>query len=221
MDPDTEARRIADYVASRHKSVAILSGSQEWESQVGRTFKDRFIQKGGSVPVLEEPPFDSTDVRAQIAKLSQSAFDAIFVTSYPLFSLYVKSIAAAQIRAPIYSIEIDASAISSAGAASEGIEFIRPGAPDESFRAAFRARWGLEPDVPASQCYDSLKILSKALTAGVHDKDSFAKYFSSGKPFHGASGTISIQGGKTIMSTDLFTVKNGQMAYLKPLGDGE
>jgi ABC-type branched-subunit amino acid transport system substrate-binding protein len=221
MDPDTQARRIADYVAASHQSVAILSGTQEWESQVGRAFKARLLEKGGSVPIFEEPPFDSTDVRAQIAKLSKAKFDAIFITSYPLFTLYLKSISAAQIKAPIYSIEIDQAAITAAGAASEGVEFIRPVAPNDKFTQAFQARWGAAPDVPASQCYDSVMVLSKAIASGVTDKESFARYFSAAEPFEGASGKISIQRGKTVMSTDLFKVKNGKMSYLRAVGDDE
>lgn len=219
MDPETEAQRIADYVASRHKSVAILSSNQEWESKVGQTFKKRLIEKKISVPLIEEPPFDSAEVRTQIAKLSTKEFDAVFVTSYLLFSKYLKQLEAAKIKVPLYSIEIDASAISSVGAAAEGLQFIRPAAPDEKFKNAYRARWKSEPDIPASQCYDSVMILSQAVAGGVKDKTSFVAYFSSAAPFKGASGTIRIQRGRTIMSTDLFEVRNSTVLRVMSLGD--
>jgi branched-chain amino acid transport system substrate-binding protein len=219
MDPETEAKRIADYVASRHKSVVVLSSNQDWDVQVGQAFKQRLLEKGGAVPMLEEPPFDSPEVRTQIAKLASAKFDAIFVTSYLLFPQYVKTLRAAHINQPVYSIELDASAITAAGAAAEGLQFIRPAAPEDEFRAAFKAAWKSEPDIPASQCYDSVMILSRAIGAGVRDKSSFAAYFNSAAPFGGASGTISIRRGKTIMSTDLFEVKNGTMIRVGSLGD--
>ncbi len=218
MDPETQARRIADYVALRHRSVAILSSNQDWDVQVGQAFKRRLLERGVAVPVLEEPPFDSSEVRSQIAKLSLSKVDAIFVTSYLLFSQYLKALGTAQIKLPMYGIELDQSAISSAGAVTEGLQFIRPAAPDKKFRDAYQAMWGAEPDIPASQCYDSVMILSKAVAAGVKDKESFAAYFSSRPPHAGASGLIAIQKGKTIMSTDLFEVRNGKMSYLQSIG---
>ncbi len=217
MDPETQARRIADYVASRHRSVVVLSSNQDWDVQVGRAFRQRLLEKGIAVPVLEEAPFDSAEVRSQVTKLSSVEFDAIFVTSYLLFPQYLKALQTAHIKCPMYGIELDQSAITSAGAASEGLQFIRPAAPGSTFRAAYQAMWDAEPDIPASQCYDSVMILSKAVTAGVKDKGSFVTYFSSQAPYAGASGLISIQRGKTIMSTDLFEVKNGKMVHVTSL----
>jgi branched-chain amino acid transport system substrate-binding protein len=219
MDPETQARRIADYVASRHKSVAVLSSNQDWDVQVAQAFKRRLLERGVDVPVLEELPSDSSEVRSPIAKLSLVKVDAIFVTSYLLFPHYLKALRAAQIIRPMYGIELDQSAISSVGHMSEGLQFIAPAVPQHRFRESYKTMWGAEPDIPASQCYDSVMILRKAISAGVKDKESFATYFKSQPAYTGASGEISIQKSKTIMSTDLFEVKNGKITYLRSIGD--
>jgi ABC-type branched-subunit amino acid transport system substrate-binding protein len=133
----------------------------------------------------------------------------------------MKGLQALDIRAPVYSIEIDASAVVSAGTASEGITFIRPAAPDDKFNQTFRAMWKVDPDIPASQCYDAIMILSRAIVAGVSDKESFATYFKSFPSYVGASGTISITNGKTLMSTDLFRVASGQIKRVQSIDGGE
>ena len=219
MDPETEAQRIADYVALRHRSVAILSSNQEWDVQVGQSFKKRLLDKGLTTPVIEEPPFDSTEVRTQIAKLATKRYDAIFISSYLLLPRYLKQLQAAKIHKPIYSIEIDSSAVAASGAAAEGLQFIRPAAPTHEFTEIYRTKWGAEPDIPATQCYDSMMILNQVVLAGVTDARAFAKYFKSAPIFNGASGRISIQGGKTVMSTDLFEVKEGRVIRAIKLGD--
>jgi ABC-type branched-subunit amino acid transport system substrate-binding protein len=119
----------------------------------------------------------------------------------------------------MYGIELDQSAISSIGHMSEGLQFIAPAVPQHRFRESYKTMWGAEPDIPASQCYDSVMILRKAISAGVKDKESFATYFKSQHAYTGASGEISIQKSKTIMSTDLFEVKNGKITYLRSIGD--
>ncbi|MBN8550769.1 MAG: ABC transporter substrate-binding protein [Deltaproteobacteria bacterium] len=215
MDPETEAQRIAEYVAARHKRVLVLSSNQEWEALVGQTFKAYVTEKGLSVPLIEEPPFDSSEVRSQIAKVRQEKFDAIFITSYLLFPKYMKALSAAGIQVPLYSIELDASAIAATGGAAEGLVFIRPAAPNERFIQAFHSKWGSDPDVPASQCYDSVMILSRALAAGATNKESFSAYVKDFPKFEGASGTISVENGKTIMSTELFQVSNGAIVRLE------
>jgi branched-chain amino acid transport system substrate-binding protein len=219
MDPETEAQRIAAHVAVRHKSVAILSSNQEWDVQVGQSFKKHLLEKGISIPIIEEPPFESTEVRTQVAKLATKKYDAIFITSYLLLPKYLKQIQAAKIQVPTYSIEIDSSAIATSGKAAEGLQFIRPAAPDNKFIETYRNKWGADPDIPATQCYDSVMILNRAIRAGVIDSKSFTDYFKVSPTFQGASGKISIQRGKTVMSTDLFEVKNGRMVRLMPLGE--
>ena len=221
MDPESEARQIADYVAARHRSVAVLSSNQEWESLVGRVFKERLLEKRSAIALFEEPPFDAPDVRMEIARLKKRKVDSIFVTSYLLFSKYLKGIQAATIKAPIYGIEIDASAAAAAGTAAEGLVFIRPAAPDEKFKKAFHAAWGADPDIPASQCYDSIMVLNRAILSGVRDKASFIMHLKSFRPYHGASGTIMIDKGKTVMSTDLFRVINGAITRLEAVDHKE
>lgn len=219
MDPETQAHRIADYVGERHRSIAVLSSTQEWEALIGQTFKARILARGGSVPVIEEPPFDSLDVRAEIAKLKNKRIDAVFVTSYLLFPKYIKEMKAAGIDIPMYSIEIDATVVAAASSASEGLQFIRPAAPTDDFKNSFKETFGSDPDIPASNCYDSVMVLDRAITAGVRDKDTFATYFKSFPEYQGASGTIRLVNGKTLMSTDLFRVKNGQIERLGPIED--
>ena len=206
LDPETEALRLADFVADRHRRVAILSSDQEWEALVGQIFGRRLLAKGVAVPTIEEPPFDSADVRSQVTKVKQLNPDAIFITSYLLFPKYMKGLHALRVNVPKYSIELDQSTIAASGKTAEGLMFIRPAAPQDQFSAAFRARWQSEPDIPAAQCYDAVGILARALDAGVNDKASFVRYFHSFPPYNGAAGEIRVDNGRTIMSTEIFKV---------------
>ena len=58
-------------------------------------------------------------------------------------------------------------------------------------------------------------VLSRAIRSGVSDKDSFAKYFANFPLYTGASGTISVEDGKTVMPTEMFRVEKGQIMQVE------
>ncbi|RMD85442.1 MAG: amino acid ABC transporter substrate-binding protein [Candidatus Dadabacteria bacterium] len=217
MDAEIEADRIVDYVIDRFHKVAVLSSQQSWESLVAKRFKKSFESRGGKVAAFFEPLPSATDVKAEALKTKAASPDAIFISSYLLFSKYTRELRRLGVKAPFFSQELDQTAVDSSGKAAEGTIFIRPAQPDNDFLEKFRKRFGTDPDIPAAQSYDALYVLARALKSVGEDYGRLVEHFKNFPAYRGVCGTYRLQGGKTITDTELMVIKNGAIRKLKIL----
>jgi branched-chain amino acid transport system substrate-binding protein len=216
MSPEVEARRLAAEVYRKHPDVAILSADQQWERDVSDAFEQEFIKLGGRVSLRVEAPFTSKDLRSEVLKVKRSSATAVVIPPYSLFSTYTKALQRSGVTAPIYGIELDQAAIDDSQGAAEGAVIIRPSSPDESFQKKYSSRFfGHSADIPASQCYDGLKILGDAVKSGATSGSDFGRYFQSLSRFAGASGDIDFEPGRTVFTTEFVTVSGGRLTKTK------
>jgi len=211
MDPPTAAKRLAKFIRKRHSRVAVLSSQQSWETTIASSFRKSFEQLGGTVVSYEEPSQDISDVKVQVLKTKAANPEAVFVSSYFLFSNYMKRLKELKINVPIYGIELDQSTIDSTGGAAEGVVFISPVSPTSEFLDKFRTAFNREPDIPAAQYYDGTHLLAKALKMGFTSADELRKHFSGFSGYSGASGNLSVTEGRTVMDTQYFVVRDGKI----------
>lgn len=212
MSPEVEARRFAEEIIRSYKTIAILSGNQEWEGAIADAFTQEFERLGGSVVLRVDSPFDSKDVRAAVLKVKHTSAQALLIPPYSLFSTYAKALRDLGIKLPIYSVELDQAAIDDSKGAAEGARVIRPSDPNGAFVKKYSNFFhGKLPDIPASQCYDGMKILGEAARQGAQHGRDFVAYFRSLKEYVGASGRVLFQQNDTVFSTDTLVVRNGRL----------
>lgn len=212
MSPEVEARRFAAEIFKVQKRVAILSGNQEWESAVSDAFTREFERLGGKIVLRVDSPFDSKDVRGAVLKVKQTDAEAVLVPPYSLFSTYAKALRDIGIKLPLYSVELDQAAIDDSKGAAEGARVIRPADPGGAFVNRYKEYFkGVLPDLPASQCYDGMKIIGRGAAQGARRGDDFAAYFAALKEYSGASGAIRFEANETIFETDVLEVRNGKL----------
>jgi branched-chain amino acid transport system substrate-binding protein len=214
IDADIETDTMAKYIIGKHRKVAILGSQQSWESQVAHRFRETFTTLGGNVVAFEEPSFEATDVKSEVLKTKLKQPDAIFITSYLLLSKYTKEIRALEIRAPLFSIELDKTVTDSTNGGAEGMVFIAPSAPSDGFIKKFNERWQTSPDIPAANAYDSAKLLFKAVAQSGYNVEHVIRYFDNFKSYEGATGYIERRNGKTVINTSLYVVKDGRIERL-------
>jgi ABC-type branched-subunit amino acid transport system substrate-binding protein len=212
MSPDIEAQRLAAAVYQRFKQVALLSADQEWETQVSDAFSKEFERLGGKIVLRTEAPYASKDVMTEALKVKKTSAQALVIPPYSLFSSYAKALRRLEIALPVYSIELDQNAIDDSQGAAEGAIVIRPAAANEAFNQKYAAHnAGCSADIPASQCYDGMKIIGEGFQNGARSGVDFVKYFENLKEYKGASGSIHFQGSDTIFDTELAVVSHGKL----------
>lgn len=212
MDPDIEAQRLAAEVSREHKDIAILSADQQWERDFADAFSASFTTRGGTISVRIEAPFTSKNLSSEVLRLRRSSATAVLIPPYSLFSSYAKALKRNGIKLPIYGVELDQAAIDDSQGSAEGAIIIRPADPDGAFHRKYTAFFnGRSVDIPASQCYDGIKIIGEAVRSGAVSGSDFGRYFSELKSFSGASGSIIFDAGKTVFPTELLLVSRGKL----------
>lgn len=218
MDAEVEADRIANHIIKRYQRVGILSSQQSWESIVAARFKQTFEALGGEIVSFFEPAPDATDVNSEVLRTRSASPEAVFISSYLLFSKYSKGLRRLGVGAPIFGQELDQSIVDTSGSAAEGVVFIRPAQPDRSFQEKYRKRFGAEVDIPAVQSYDAVYVLARALRGSGESYDALVKYFKDFPDYTGASGTFSIEDGRTVVDTELRMVRGGKIERFQGIG---
>ena len=214
IDADVEGDLLVNYVIDKHKRVAILGSQQSWESQVAHRFRETFTKLGGEIVAFEEPSFESIEVRSEALRARQKRPDAIVITSYLLLSKYIKELRTLGMRVPLFSIELDQSAIDASGSGAEGLIFIAPSLPSDEFATKFRQKWRANPDIPAANAYDSAKLLFQAISEHGESVNGVIEFFDGLKSYDGATGHIERRNGKTIISTTFYVVRDGKIVRL-------
>ena len=211
IDPKQEARFIADYVFRKFKTVAVLSSEQSWDAMVATEFKQRFSELGGRVVAFEEPSPDILEVGAQALRVKISKPEAVFISSYLLFTKYLPALKQLKVAVPLFGIEVDRSVIEASKGAAEGMIFVGPNIPKTDFDQRFKMVFGTHPDVPAYQAYDLVKLLAKAIAEVGTDPNKVAQWLNSFSKYEGVAGTYEHRDGRMIFSSALFRVQG--LAY--------
>ena len=195
-DPIYESAAAATELRKRHKRVAILSDQASWTEQASKGFSDRFKELGGTIVSNQSLPINVNSVRTEVLKAKNSAPEALFIPSYYLFSYYVKEISILRLNIPIYGIELDDSAWELSKPYSAGVKFIRPYV-FEKFDARFRSNFNIAADLPASYCYDQVRLAHTTFISLPAEnrtettlRKSFGRALESVSEYDGVSGKL-------------------------------
>lgn len=206
-----ESETIAKRIFIRSKRLAILGEQQAWSSIVDAQVIKTFRELGGEIVAHEAPAPQATDVRSEILRVKAASPDAILISGYNLFGLYAKEIQRVGLAVTIFGIELDQSAIDSAGGSAENLIYIGPSMPNSQFVKKYSSKFSSPPDLPASNSYDAVHMLSSAIAQVGDDPEAVANYFREIKEYQGSSGTIARAGGRTKLSLSFYSVKNGKI----------
>jgi branched-chain amino acid transport system substrate-binding protein len=224
-------RVFADYLyRTRHtKSVAILYINNEGGVGNRDSFKARFEQDGGQVPLEEAYAQDATDVRTQITEIKSSGVDAVMVVSYPQDTVTVlRQVKELQLNKPLYfqteAVE-DPNVLREAADAANGVIYILPaspaGAAPQTFAAAYQAKFGHKPELFAAESYDAVNLLADAMKAAKGrdiSSTEIGDYLRQVRNYAGASGTITFdRSGDVTKPYAIKIVRNGHPETLSTL----
>ncbi|MEO8033752.1 MAG: ABC transporter substrate-binding protein [Acidobacteriota bacterium] len=196
---DGEARAAARLARERlgAKRVVILRDTKnDYSVGMAATFAAAFQSAGGSIAGTFDYSEGDSDFRGQLTAAAAEHPDALFLPGY------YGDVSQIVLQARDLGISVpmlggsgwdSPKLIEIAGKALEGCHFVsgvRSASPQ--FVAAFRKRYGVEPDAANAQAYDVISLLVDAVRRGGRNPQQVRDAISATRNFQGASGAISI-----------------------------
>ena len=163
-----DAKNIADFAIDhlKAKKAAFIYYNTQFGIDYRKFIGDEFFARGGNIVGDEMTSLDEADFKTNLTKIKEAKPDVIFVTQVTgALSAIIKETRDLGITVPLvgnYQNE-DATVQSVAGKAAEGF-IISSADPailssgNDGFKSAFQAKYGVQPDVFASNAYDALNL---------------------------------------------------------------
>jgi len=210
------------------KRVAIMySNNNDWAVSGFKTFEKAIKENGVEIIAVETFADKDTDYSAQLTKIKALNPDAVMVSGlYQEASLILKKAREMGITVPFVgnngfnSPEL----IKLAGDAANGAIVASPWFPGkqdkkvQDFIAAYKAKYGVEPDQFAAQAYDALYIFAAALEkAGTTtDRAKLRESLKAVKNFPGVTGKFAFDENRNpAMDVTVLIVKDGKFTELQ------
>jgi branched-chain amino acid transport system substrate-binding protein len=209
------------------KRVAILSSVSSPQSvALAKVFRQRFTERGGTVPLEQKFTDGDKDFRAQLTAIKAAKVEGIYVPCYYTeAALICKQARDLGIDAPLFGIDGWESTefLSIGGKAVEGGYFSTHYSADSqdpaviAFNERFQKRWGIPSDAISALGYDSVMLLADALKrAGSTDPAKLRTALAATKGFRGATGTITFDAQRNVTkSAVVLTVKDGKFHFVE------
>jgi branched-chain amino acid transport system substrate-binding protein len=174
---DEQARTIADFAFKKlnYRTAFIIYRNVDYGVTLRDAFDKAYTALGGKIVGVEGVAADSTDVRAQLAKVKEAAPDFIFAAvHYPEGSALLRQVKELGISSVVIGTDggFDPQLLKIAGDAAEGSYWVTIGWGDEAsnpavsrFKKAYHDKYREDPGVYSGLYYDATHVLAKALAA--------------------------------------------------------
>jgi branched-chain amino acid transport system substrate-binding protein len=200
-----EGKVMAEFAFKQkgYRRVAILYIESAGPFGVSETFRKDFEALGGQVVTIEKASQGASDLRAQLTRIKSKKVQAMFFAGFAQetvtmlkqakeIGLNIQILAHGTAEAP--EVRQDA------GAAADGLIFatstLGPDSGIDSVRkfyAAFRSRYGTDPQNYAPNAYDAAKLIATVMIKYGLDSDEIARGLRVTRDYEGATGTLTIE----------------------------
>ncbi len=209
---------LAEYLYSDKgfRKIAIFGSQQEWEMGQALFVKQRFEELGGQVTSVQLPTVDNLDLRLESLKIKDGNPDAIVFTNYGETAVAARRLRELKVQAPFFSLPLFEEKITAAAGALEGTIFVSTDTMNEEFNAKFESKYKKAPGFPASQAYDAVYLMAKAINDSQStDPKVIAEALSKIKEFKGASGDFTFDKDRNAhKKVNYYEVKNSKVMPL-------
>ena len=172
--------------------AAILYDNDAYGRGLAAAFQRAY--KGRIVSVDPIAP-DRADFEPFVAWFKQQQVDLVFMAGTEATGIpFVRQARAAGLAADLLGSDgwVPVARDAAAAGIHLGVPFVasdpRPAA--QAFVAAFKQRWGMEPDNNAALAYDAVLLVAEAVKAVGRDRARIRAWLAAGNRFEGATGTI-------------------------------
>ena len=217
-----EVSAMADIAVDSLKirRLGILYINNDYGTGYRDVFREKFIERGGSVVIEEGFEQDKTDFRTHILKFkSESSLQAVYLIPYAKEGGYIlkqsKELGFATTWLSANAIE-GPQLFEIAGDAAEGLMYtVARYDPADSlaieFNRRYKAKFGIDSEMFAANAYDAVMILSEAISQVGATGPALKEYLYHMRPYKGVSGWTSFdRNGDVIKSVMIKIVHNGR-----------
>lgn len=224
-------RQMARYAIERgYRRPVIYYARNEYGRGLANAFEEEAVSRGAQV-VSRESYDPSLTANPRSAEQTADAwgsreFDAVLITGQDeQAALLVAELRRRGVRAPILGSDALATPtfLRVGGAAVEGTVIptaFHPGAPTpeaRAFVAAFRTKYGKDPDVGAALGYDAVRVLAEGIRqAGTPTPEKVAAALHALQGWRGVTGTFAFDSAGNLAETPVhkIVVRGGKFEYL-------
>jgi len=203
------------------KSAGVFYITETGPQGVAQAFIKEFKKLGGKILDEEKCNRGDKDFRSQTSKIDEKKPDAIYFALFPRETeLFVKQIREMGIKENLLTHQLmdDPEILSKLGKAADGIIFTTPKLTPEigdetvkNFYENYRCKYGKDPQNFASNAYDAVMLVAKAMEKYGFTADAIKKGLYEVKNYHGASGVFSIdKNGDVEQKMVIMLIKDGK-----------
>lgn len=205
-----QGRLVAKWIKELgYTKAAVLFVNNDYGVGLKDGFTKNFEGLGGKVVLAEGFPQGSRDFRTQLTKIKDAQVDVIFAPAYPEESgQLLKQRKELKVLVPLIGTDPyhDPKIFELAGGAADGIMFMDvaggSGPGWDSFVKAYKAKYGLEPDIVAAEAYDSVKVVAHVMSQAGFEPNKIKEGLYALKGYMGATGAIEFdKNGDNIMKS--------------------
>jgi branched-chain amino acid transport system substrate-binding protein len=191
-------------------------------SGVAQAFQVEFKKLGGVITTVEKSLQSSSDFRSQLTKIQKSGADVVYFTGFAKETASIlKQAKELKLNLPMLTHQLaeDPEVRELAGDAANNLIFSTPKLDPSSgdfavvdFYNKFRQKYNEDPQNFASNSYDALTIVAKAIETYGYSSDGILKGLQETKNYSGASGSITFdQNGDVIQPMRIMTIQTGKI----------
>jgi branched-chain amino acid transport system substrate-binding protein len=218
-----EAASMADFARDLGLDrVAVLAVDNDDGASLASVFAERFRASGGGVvAVLTFPEGDAAAIRDAVEALSRLNPRGVYISSLTSDLATVLTLLRAGKTHPIVlgTSTVTQDLVRLAGPAADSLVFPMPSFdPDaddptvQAFAAAYKARYGIPPDVYAAYAYDAVRVLASAVErAGSWEAVDVRDALLSIDHYEGVTGHLAFdRNGDVVQYPRLYVVRGGR-----------
>lgn len=234
VDP-LQGKALAEFAKRdlRARRAATLTDSySDYSKSLTRAFEKRFAELGGKVVVKKEYAQRDRDFMAQLVLIKSRRPDVILASGYyQEVGTIIRQARQIAIRTPFLGGDgWDAPQLWDLGGRSLNGSYISnhyssdiPTTANKTFAAAYKRRYGAEPDAIAALGYDAMKMLAEAISrAGTTDGPALRNALARTKNFNGVTGSITLNENRdAIKPVYIFRLRDGKFLYRASVGPSQ
>ncbi|MCH7823204.1 MAG: penicillin-binding protein activator [Acidobacteria bacterium] len=226
-----EAVSIASYIynVAGTDEVHVISSQSEYGLGIKNAFIARFRALGGDAEIQVSFPAEEPDVGARLEDLAATKAGGIYIAGYSDETAAIaRMLRDAGIDLPLFGTGaiLPDELVAAGGDAVEGlvfptVMFDAEEEPTADFIAAYRNKFGSDPDIYAAHGYDAVLIIVQAIEQEGLSSDNISFYMNAMNPFAGAAGSTKFdQDGNAQKFHRMWVIDNGQARALEGIASG-
>jgi branched-chain amino acid transport system substrate-binding protein len=205
-----QGRLVAKWIKELgYTKAAVIFVNNDYGVGLKDGFTKNFEELGGKVVLAEGFQQGARDFRAQLAKIKNAKVEVIFAPAYPEEAgQLLKQRKELNVAIPLIGTDPyhDPKIFDLAGDAANGVMFADvaggSGPGWDAFVKAYKAKYGIEPDIVAAEAYDSVKVVAQVMSQAGFEPNKIKEGLYTLKGYMGATGAIEFdKNGDNIMKS--------------------